>query len=145
MKVEINNLIEKIFKLREKGLSDEDIKEILELKVDVDRFISDFEREKDLMTVEQVVEKLKEELGEKKEKFNYHKVLRLVKSGELYAEPKQSNKQGLRIHKTEVEIFIDNRKLTLQEWQIRAKKAEARVSELELELIQLKKAQADKD
>lgn len=127
-------LFEKIIKMKEMGLSDEDIKEILDLNVDVELFIMSFEREKDLRTVQEVADILKAELGEEKEKFNYHKVLRLIKSGEIKAESKNSNKEGLRIHISEINDFIETRKMTLEDWKKRALAAEAMVESLKEQL-----------
>lgn len=70
------SLLEAIQKMREFNLSDEEIKDILDLEMDVDVFLLKVEQGKQFKTVKQTVEILKERLGEKKERFNEHKILR---------------------------------------------------------------------
>lgn len=62
--------------------------------------------------MEQTAEQLKAAIGEQKEKFNYHKVFRLIKSGELESFEKTSNKEGIKTAINEINRFIEDRQMT---------------------------------
>ena len=134
MNKEKMDLIEKIETLRANKVEDDKIKIILELDTDVETIITNHEINKELRTVEQTAEQLKAALGEQKEKFNYHKVLRLIKSGELKSFGKTSNKEGIKIHINEINRFIEDRKMTLEDWKERALRAEEELKRLKGQL-----------
>lgn len=124
---ELEKIVQKIEAARKEGLSDEKIKGLLDLTAEPKEIIEKFKEEKDLRTVEETAELLKSGI-DKKETFNYHKVLRLVKEEKLQPfGDKTSNKKGYRFHITEIQRFIDEANMTSDDWK-------NRVSELQKQL-----------
>lgn len=127
-------LIEKIEKLEKNNVSADEIKEILDLTSSVAEIKEEFNKNQEFYTVSESAERLKPTLGKLKDEKAYElKVYRLIDKGEILAE-KGSNKIGYRIHKDEIERFIEESKMSKEDWKQRALAAEKRIKELEKQM-----------
>jgi len=138
-------LIQKIEKLEQNNISAEEIKEILDLTHSIAEIKAEFLENQDYYTVSESADHLKPILGKLKDEKAYElKVYRLIDKGEIVAE-KGSNKTGYRIHKAEIERFIEESKMTKEDWKKRALDAESRIKELEQQLQQMLSPEKDEE
>lgn len=131
--------MEKIKELQESNIEDDKIARILDLEEAPEVILARFEAEKDLFTVEKAAEFLKNSIPGK-EVWNKNKVLRLIKGGEITPhEPKPAKKHGYRIHIDELQGFVQEYKMTKEDWKKRAYEAEEELLKLHAELEKVKK------
>ncbi|HDR7970076.1 hypothetical protein OWP15_27425 [Bacillus paranthracis] len=116
MKIEnIQSIASKIEDLKMANFSNEKIMEILSIKENPDDILKEYEKEKDYRTIEEAAEMI----GNKLEgTWNYRKVYNLINcENPQMKSVKKSNRQGIKIHKDEVERFIDERKRTREDYK----------------------------
>lgn len=130
-KIEITKeLIEKIHEMRALGIVEEKIVDFLDLDIATTEVERLFELEKEYITTKMAVEQLKPFLGKLKSDHNYElKILRLIKDGKITA-TKEMNSKGYRIHKDEIERFIKEESMTIEDWKAKALALEAELNEL---------------
>lgn len=102
--------VEKIKRLQELTVSDEEIKQILELEFDVQDVLRDWERQQDILTAEQAAEMIKKALeGQIRGSWDIQKIRRLRRNGILKSmDETVSKKDGFRFHRHDIEKFIED-------------------------------------
>ncbi|MCR6463216.1 MULTISPECIES: hypothetical protein [Bacillus cereus group] len=138
----MKNIVEKIKDLQLSNVEDAKIMRILDLEETPEVILARYEAEKDLFTVEKAAEYLKNNIGGK-EVWNKNKVLRLLNKGEggeiTPYELKPAKKHGYRIHKDELQGFVQEYKMTKEDWKKRAYEAEEELLKLHAEIEKIKK------
>lgn len=137
-------MVMKILELQKLGADDEKIADLLSLKASVPAILEQFEKEKAFITVEEIAERFEKEYG-KADKANYYylKVLRLLKKGEIEG-VKESNVKGWKVKRTAVEQYIEESKMTKEDWKDEAKKYKKLYEELKASIEgQAEKPQED--
>ncbi|MDZ4508472.1 hypothetical protein ORM40_27740 [Bacillus cereus] len=116
MKIEnIQTTASKIEDLKMVNLSNEKIMQILGIEENPDDVLKEYEKEKDYRTIEEAAAMIGKEL---KGTWNYRKVYNLINCENPQMESvKKSNRQGIKIHKDEVERFISEKKLTREDYK----------------------------
>ncbi|WP_283749692.1 hypothetical protein [Bacillus mycoides] len=112
----IESVVSKIEDLKKGKFSSEKIMQILELKEKPEDILKEYEKEQGLYSIEDAAVKIGEELNDKT--WNYRKLYNLlVGENPQLKSVKQSNKKGRKIHKKEIERFIDERKRTREDYK----------------------------
>lgn len=138
-----NEMVENIKELRTAKFEDAKIIKMLGLTKLPDEILADFEAQKGLLTVDEVADKLDIAL-DSKEVWNNHKVLRLIKNGQIEPQDKEPAKRiGYRIKEDEVERFITEYKMTKEDWKKKVVEAENHAKELEVKNEELEKQLAE--
>lgn len=116
MKIEnIQETASKIEDLKIANFSNEKIMQILGLEVNPDKILEEYEKEKDYRTIEEAAKMIDDKL---EGTWNYRKVYNLINcENPQMKSVKKSNRQGIKIHKDEVERFIDERKRTREDYK----------------------------
>ncbi|HDR8323996.1 TPA: hypothetical protein QC175_005714 [Bacillus cereus] len=141
---EIKELAGQIKELKLANFNNDKIKEFLKLEVNPDGILEKFEEVKDFHSIEEAAKLIQNGLGGK---WNYRKVYKLV-NDEKIASLKDNNKHGRRIHIDEITKFIDENKLTREDYKkkfedeeeknktltTKVQALEAKIKELEAEL-----------
>ncbi|HHB1889156.1 TPA: hypothetical protein ACOQ40_005575 [Bacillus cereus] len=110
---EIKELAGQIKDLKLANFTNDKIKEFLKLEVNPDGILEKFEEVKNFHSIEEAAKLIQNGLGGK---WNYRKVYKLVNEGKILSE-KDNNKHGRRIHIDEITNFIDENKLTREDYK----------------------------
>lgn len=128
MKID-EKLVTKIENMRQEGLSDEKIGSYLDLERTPDAVLQQFEDQKAFIPVEEIATWFQKEFGKQdKENHYYLKVLRLLKGGQIKG-TKPSNKEGWKVKKEAVQSYIEESKMSKDDWKKLAKTREQELKE----------------
>lgn len=140
---ELKAKVEKIEKMREKELSDEEIQEFLDLEVAPKQIIAEFEQFNNFKTVEEALEEINHELkAHLKKPMEKHTLLKLLRDFQK-GEPgikgeKHSNKTGYLVDADALKEYIERQKMSKEDLFKALEEANKRIAELEQELAAAK-------
>lgn len=142
MKIEnIQKTYEKIQTLKLAKISNEEIKNLLELEISVEEIYKQYEEEQQLKTIDEIVELFNKELKEKNKEWNYHKVFRLIKGEKL---PSILVKGKHKININVAEDFIKESKKTKEDYKQECENLKKQIEVLEKKIKRLEaKPKAD--